>query len=353
MSASSSSDFAASTNELGFSSSHGANWSDYLAYRPLYRASFFQRIFDYHHQHQNAQKSSLSSSASASSSSSPSSSELPPQEAGGWSRAHDVGAGCGIVSGALAARFAAVVVSDPDEGFVALARRALVGGESGSGSGSGLPEAARFTFLREGAEASSVASASVDLVTACECMQWTEPERAVAEFARQLRPGGTLAMTCYTTPRLVSNDGRAQAIWERIWDRFFARHTGELYARAARIINTAYEHIALPAEQWRDVRRVYLNAHGTVDTFLVDRTPGRVGESRVREGEEERVWIEDDEDWRDVQGIEWLKGYFSTWLPPLPESEIQDLWDELEVCLGGEKIRIETPTVIVLATRKA
>ena len=77
----------------------------------------------------------------------------------------------------------------------------------------------------------------------------------------------------------------------------------------------------------------------------------KIGESKVREGEEQ-VWVENEEDWCDEQGLEWFKGYFSTWVPLIPESKLQDLWDDLERALGGRKVKIEIPLCMIFATKR-
>ncbi|KAI5920089.1 S-adenosyl-L-methionine-dependent methyltransferase [Camillea tinctor] len=169
------------TGEFGFSASEGADWSRYLTYRPIYPPSFYSRIFDYH------------------------AGKLDPRV--GWDVAHDVGAGCGIVASTLASRFQTVVVSDPNEGYTELARRLLV-----EEAPSPKPEK-RFRFVRERAEdARSVQDGSVDLVAACESIQWTDTRAAIAEFARQLRVGGTLVVTFYSRPKIAGDEGAARAV---------------------------------------------------------------------------------------------------------------------------------------------
>ncbi|RYC57955.1 hypothetical protein CHU98_g8248 [Xylaria longipes] len=77
-----------------------------------------------------------------------------------------------------------------------------------------------------------------------------------------------------------------------------------------------------------------------------------VGENRVGSNED-RVWVHGDPDWSGEQDVDWLKKYFATWIPTIPESEIQDLWDELGRIVNGAKVRIETPMVMVFATKRA
>ncbi|KAI1462856.1 S-adenosyl-L-methionine-dependent methyltransferase [Annulohypoxylon moriforme] len=298
--------------ELGFSMRQGVDWSNYVLYRPIYQQSFFTRIFDYH-----SQKPGVS-----------------------WSVAHDIGAGHGIASSTIASRFDRVIVSDPNDGYNQIARKLLVEQCGFSDS--------KFVFFQEGAEKSSVESGSVDLITACECMQWTDTKAAVEEFARQLRPGGTLVMTYYTRPLLVGNE-RAQDIWKAIFEAYSKHATGDLLDRAFRILNNGFDAIALPETQWETVKRVYINASQGIASFKID---DRAGEDRVGKNEE-RIWVNGDPDWSDDQDIDWIKKYFATWVPVLPESEIQGLWDELERILDGSKVHIETPIAMVFATKKA
>ncbi|KAI0549171.1 S-adenosyl-L-methionine-dependent methyltransferase [Xylaria curta] len=301
------------TKEIGFSFRHGVDWSKYILYRPVYKESFFRRIYEYH-----AQKHQVS-----------------------WSTAHDVGAGHGIVASTLANKFNHVVVSDPNDGYGDIARQLLI-------EKSGWPES-KFVFLQEGAEKSSVESGTVDLITACECMQWTNTIDAVDEFARQLRPGGTLVMTYYTRPLILGN-GRAQEIWEEIIGVLPKTYNkGRLFERAFEISSSGFDSIAFPPAHWETVKRVYINSSRGIASFKIS---DNVGEDRVGSNED-RVWVHDDPDWSDEQGVDWLKGYFATWASAPPESEIQELWDELERIMNGAKAQMEIPMVMVFATRRA
>ena len=296
--------------EIAFSVKQGVNWSDYLAYRPHYPASFFHHTYDYHSQKLKA----------------------------AWSVAHDVGAGCGIVSSSLAPRFDSVIVSDPNDGYVTLARKILVEELS-------IPES-KFYFLQEDAERSSIEPATVDLIAAFECIHWTDTDAAIREFGRELKPGGTLAITHYTVPLITGND-RAQSAWKAIWNAWSERARSESFDHAFTFANTGLDPLEFPEGEWDAVKRVFINAHGSTDAFRINE---RVGESRVK-AKEEKFWVENDADWIDEQGIDWFKGYLATWVPRIPESEIGHLWDELELALNGERVKIEIPVVMVLATK--
>ncbi|KAI0852999.1 S-adenosyl-L-methionine-dependent methyltransferase [Daldinia vernicosa] len=298
--------------QYAFAARQGTDWSYYLAHRPAYPQSFFERIYSYH-----AQKSGAA-----------------------WSVAHDIGAGCGVVSAVLASRFDSVIVSDPNDGYTKLAREYLLEKTS-------FPES-KFKFLQETAEESSVGSGTVDLIAACECIHWTTPDVAIGEFGRQLGAGGTLAITYYTRPLIEGNERAARA-WKAVWDAFPKKvQRYGIGENPYKIGNTALESLEFPEENWEAIKRIYINSQGTVDSFMLD---DRIIESRVKESEE-KVWVEEDDDWCDVCDIEWLKGYVATWEPRLQESEIQDIWDELEAALEGKPVKTRTPIVMILATKR-
>ncbi|KAI8624246.1 S-adenosyl-L-methionine-dependent methyltransferase [Xylariaceae sp. FL1651] len=302
----------APAKEHGFSINQGVNWSNYLTYRPIYPASFFQRIYDYHSQKLEA----------------------------AWSVGHDVGAGSGLVSSILATRFDNVVISDPNDGYATLARKLLV-------EEALIPEA-KLRFLQEPAETSSVQSSTVDLITVCECIQWTQTDLAIKEFARELKPGGTLVITFYSSPLIEGNE-RAKQAWKAVWNAYSERAQCELFTNAFKVCNTGLDLLAFPEDEWRNVKRVYINAQTGYEAFAVN---DQTGDSRVR-AEEEQVWVEkDDEDWCDTHGFAWFQAYLATWVPRIPESDMQEVWDELELALDGKQVRTKTPLAMVFATKK-
>ncbi|KAI9038892.1 uncharacterized protein KD926_010225, partial [Aspergillus affinis] len=143
--------------EIGFSRS---NWTQYLAYRPLYPPSFYERIYTYH-----AAKPLAS-----------------------WTHVHDNGTDCGIVASSLSSRFAHVTASDPNEKYIDIARKMLLEGHQGK-SVSEMEK--RFTFLQEPGEKSSLGSKTVDLVSFCECVHWMDTRTFISEVAGELKVGGT------------------------------------------------------------------------------------------------------------------------------------------------------------------
>jgi SAM-dependent methyltransferase len=95
----------------------------------------------------------------------------------------DVGAGTGKATGSLIGRGARVAALEPNRAMLAKAAGRLAGAEGWLGA-----VAAR-------AEGLPIASESISSVTVAQAFHWLEPERALAEFARVLRPGGLLAVT--------------------------------------------------------------------------------------------------------------------------------------------------------------
>lgn len=294
--------------EIGFSKN--VDWQQYITFRPLYAPSFYHRIFTYH-----ASKPSAS-----------------------WNKAHDVGAGCGIVSSVLGSNFSHVVVSDPSTGYTDLARQLLV-------DKAGFPDT-RFSFLQAKAEEMGAATGSVDLLTACQCMHWTDTDAAVSSFSKQLKSGGTLAMTGYFLP--VLRNEVAQEHWRSIYYEWVKRNNSDVYQRAYPMVVSGFESIGLPADTWTDVKRVYINTQGTLDRFL---GCGAAVTSKFHKNEE-RVFVEDDKAWILPRDIAWLKAHHKTCVVPVPEEDVAEHWDAIEEELKGGTVDVEFAVVMILATKR-
>jgi SAM-dependent methyltransferase len=92
-------------------------------------------------------------------------------------RVMDLGAGTGILTGALARLAAEVVAVEPDPSMLAELRRQLPGVRAVEGRAEALP----------------LPDQSVDAVLCGQAMHWFDLDRALPEIARVLAPGGVLA----------------------------------------------------------------------------------------------------------------------------------------------------------------
>jgi SAM-dependent methyltransferase len=92
-------------------------------------------------------------------------------------RVADVGAGTGILTGALARLGADVVAVEPDQAMLAELRRQLPGVRAVEGTAEALP----------------LPDQSVDAVLCGQAMHWFDLDRALPEIARVLTPGGVFA----------------------------------------------------------------------------------------------------------------------------------------------------------------
>ena len=117
-----------------------------------------------------------------------------------WSDVCDVGAGTGIASRALAGRGATVTAVDPGEGVIRVLRsRSTSRVLPVVGDGNALP----------------LADGRFDLVSYAQSFHWTDPELAIGEAFRVLKPAGVLATW-----------------WNRhdLSVQWFARHQERLFA---------------------------------------------------------------------------------------------------------------------------
>ncbi|MDW4911454.1 methyltransferase domain-containing protein [Streptomyces sp. ADMS] len=114
------------------------------------------------------------------------------------SRVADIGAGTGISTALLHARGARVIAVEPGAGMAAQFRRTLPDVPIVRGNGNALP----------------LAEASVDFLTYAQSWHWTDPDHAIPEALRVLRPGGALALWWNTyaldTPWITAQANRVQ-----------------------------------------------------------------------------------------------------------------------------------------------
>ena len=95
--------------------------------------------------------------------------------------AADVGSGTGILTEELLRRASRVYGVEPNREMRAAGERRLAA----------YPN---FTSVDGTAEATTLANASIDLITAAQCLHWFDLAATAAEFGRILRPGGWVAV---------------------------------------------------------------------------------------------------------------------------------------------------------------
>jgi SAM-dependent methyltransferase len=120
----------------------------------------------------------------------------------------DLGAGTGLSAVAWAGRARQVTAVEPSEGMRRRAER-----RTGAAAGSGT----RFTVLDATAEATGLPDGCADVVTASQAMHWFDPDRALPEIARLLRPGGVLAAYDCDWPPCI--DWQTGAAWAQVASR--------------------------------------------------------------------------------------------------------------------------------------
>lgn len=116
----------------------------------------------------------------------------------------DLAAGTGKLTRALQRRFAHVVAVEPDD-----AMRAKIEGDARAGSAESIP----------------VEDASIDAVFVGDAFHWFEPQAALQEIRRVLRPGGGLALLWNHWP--IPEDGEARRLLDEVWRRFHGDETFE------------------------------------------------------------------------------------------------------------------------------
>lgn len=173
----------------------------------------------------------------------------------------DLGAGSGKLTEVLAPHTATLTAVDPSASMLhALEAKALPGVRTHRGTAEEIP----------------CADASVDLVTVAQAFHWFDRDRAAAEIARVLRPGGLLA--------LLWNGPAPQSPWDAEAHAWF--HRGRLAqdtpqwgspAEQAREVRDhvgelpGFAHVEAACLEWSEPLTVghYTDRWRTVSTYLV------------------------------------------------------------------------------------
>jgi SAM-dependent methyltransferase len=121
----------------------------------------------------------------------------------------DLGAGTGLSAVIWAGHARQVTAVEPSSGMRRHAERRIR--DAGTGPGT------RFTIVAATAEDTGLPDGCADVVTASQAMHWFDPDRALPEIARLLRPGGVLAAYDCDWPPCI--DWETGAAWERVAGR--------------------------------------------------------------------------------------------------------------------------------------
>ena len=304
----------------------GANydWESYIAYRPVYSSEFYERIYDYHR-----------------------------VNGGQWNVAHDIGTGPGIVAEVLAQRFEKVVASDPSEFHVAVAKEQLK---------SLLDD--KITIHRERAEGLSQLGyppGSVDMVTIAECLPLMDTEKAFANCAELLRPGGTLAIWFYGPP-ILADEGqeKSQTLWQKVisraWDKVRPMK-GTMYETCWYPLVQWFDNVHFPEKDWTSVSRRKWNNDWPISfleenhmDFEVKHTNGIRSDEKIEETIDRDFWAKEG-------GVEFIRGFVGVQLPwqmtddEAAKAHLEELYVEIEETMGGRS-KISWPVILMLATRR-
>jgi ubiquinone/menaquinone biosynthesis C-methylase UbiE len=144
-----------------------------------------------------------------------------PAEATVW----DCGAGSGQASRGLARKFDRVVATDVSVDQISRG-----------------PATPRVTYAVCSAEQPAFRTDSIDLVTVAQALHWFRHDEFYAEVRRVLKPGGKLAVWCYS---LLSVDERVDPVIQRLYTDIL----GPYWPERRRHIDAGYTTIPFPFEQ--------------------------------------------------------------------------------------------------------
>jgi len=198
----------------------------------------------------------------------------------------DLGAGSGLSLLPWSGRARRVTAVEPSGPMRQVAARRIAA----------LPDAPAFTLVDASAERTGLPGQSADVVTASQAMHWFDPDRALPEIARILRPGGVLAAYDCDWPPAV--DWQLDAVYAA----YEAHRTGLEIARGLRPPYAGKDghaermrrsglfryvtEIAVHSQEHGDAERfvaIALSQGGTVALLEQDVSEDELGLTRLRE----------------------------------------------------------------------
>jgi SAM-dependent methyltransferase len=160
--------------------------------------------------------------------------------------AWDAGCGNGQASVALADHFKRVVASDPSAAQISNAQMR-----------------ANVEYRAEPAEHSSLADASVDLVTVAQALHWFDHARFHAQVRRVLKPRGVFAAWAYA-------DCRVDAAIDAVKNHLYVDLTGPYWPPEREYVDSGYRTLPMPFEPSEEIAAPAfdMQAHWTLAQFL-------------------------------------------------------------------------------------
>ena len=309
-----------------------AFWDQYLKYRPHYPQSMFHDWLDFHQ--------------------------------GPLDSVHDLGTGCGIGAQCLMAAAEArgepvkrVYLSDPGATNLNVAAQAL--------NNLTHPDTI-FNFQQAKGEDEFLEPSSIDMVTACESMHWTDAPVATKNILNSLRPGGTFAAVFYHVYPTIRNNARAEQAFRLAMEEHYSRcakenllddnwRKGHLHA------STGLDYMDLSPHKWEDVRRIYVNTKDYGNVWPWPHTVELLGPKPASKvdflsGNETRKCEENWNDWQmEDCTLDWLRESMISLHSAFDEATFSSAaWKELEAAASdtGGLLHITFPVTILLARKK-
>jgi trans-aconitate 3-methyltransferase len=293
------------------------SWSTYARGRPPVPPSFWSRITTYHRTHGN----------------------------GSFNCVHDLGAGPGLHSPALAKFFDSVTVSDPNEANIAAARTQL----------GALDNAAQFT-ARVGKGEDDAGTEVFDLVWMGNSLHWAEPRGLMASVARSLKPAGTMAAALFGIPTMMDAEAnevllrRFRGAIEEVWgQKRFPNFEYSVVLQGGRYVG-----VEMDEGVWRDVQRVFLNMkpEERIEVVPEQLLQAYEGEFSAIRPSDKVVVEEKDEDWYLTTDLDGLRDVMGSFPFPQAEEAEEKMWRDLERIYKSRPVEIRYAVGLVLATRK-
>ncbi|KAJ0108961.1 methyltransferase domain-containing protein [Diaporthe amygdali] len=308
------------------------DWKQYLQYRPAYPNSLWHEWLEYHQ--------------------------------GSLSSAHDLGTGCGISAASLLSASQAsnqpigqMILSDPSESNIVTAR-GMLRADHYPGT--------RLLFHQKMAEDYFLEPNSVDMVIACECLHWTDIDKAIATIHASLRPGGTLAAVFYSvSSSQIRDNKRADTAWKAFRQMHYRRLIDEkIETFFARIktsqLGMGLDFVPLERDKWQDVKRIYINVpdgqtEWPMEAGVLELIKTK-GTSRVDSEYDSFEWRDDPDGWgiKDYT-MEKLKEMLISWHFHYGDKDWQSKeWRELEAAVaeGCDTFHLVFPATVILGRKK-